>query len=180
MNASDQPPAADNPFSTCRTRPGAIPYVFPPGQSAAALIERMRESGWRGQIVGPHGSGKSALLATLAPAIEASGRPAVMRLALESVRPRGGTAVVIGNARHGEQVQIDPWQLNQGKRLLGTWGGDSQPDRDFPRYCALIQAGRLLLQPLLNRRYPLEAINRALDDLESGATVRPLIEMGVG
>jgi S-(hydroxymethyl)glutathione dehydrogenase/alcohol dehydrogenase len=111
-------------------------------------------------------------------AIEASGRPAVMQMALESVRPRGGTAVVIGNARHGEQVQIDPWQLNQGKRLLGTWGGDSQPDRDFPRYCTLIQAGRLLLRPLLNRRYPLEEINRALDDLESGATVRPLIEMG--
>ena len=111
-------------------------------------------------------------------AIEASGRPAVMQMALESVRPRGGTAVVIGNARHGELVQIDPWQLNQGKRLLGTWGGDSQPDRDFPRYCTLIQAGRLLLRPLLNRRYPLEEINRALDDLESGATVRPLIEMG--
>ncbi len=111
-------------------------------------------------------------------AIEASGRPAVMQMALESVRPRGGTAVVIGNARHGEQVEIDPWQLNQGKRLLGTWGGDSEPDRDFPRYCTLIQAGRLLLRPLLNRRYPLEEINRALDDLESGATVRPLIEMG--
>ena len=111
-------------------------------------------------------------------AIEASGRPAVMQMALESVRPRGGTAVVIGNARHGEQVQIDPWQLNQGKRLLGTWGGDSQPDRDFPRYCTLIHAVRLLLRPLLDRRYPLEEINRALDDLESGATVRPLIEMG--
>jgi len=112
-------------------------------------------------------------------ALEASGRPEVMRLALESVRPRGGTAVVIGNARHGEQVQIDPWQLNQGKRLLGTWGGDSQPDQDFPRYCALMAAGRLTLGPLLSRSYSLLEVNQALDDLEAGVSVRPMIAMGV-
>lgn len=112
-------------------------------------------------------------------ALEASGRPEVMRLALESVRARGGTAVVIGNARHGEQVQIDPWQLNQGKRLLGTWGGDSRPDIDFPRYGALIAAGRLDLHPLLGRSYALTQVNHALSDLESGTAVRPLIAMEI-
>lgn len=55
-----------NPFATCRTRPGAIPFFFPPGQSAGQLIEKLRENGWWGEIVGPHGSGKSTLLATLA------------------------------------------------------------------------------------------------------------------
>jgi len=66
--------AAGNPFSSRRVRPGAIPYLFAGGESAAELIGRLEASGWWGQIVGPHGSGKSALLATLAPAIEATGR----------------------------------------------------------------------------------------------------------
>ena len=63
-----------NPFSTRFVRPGALPYYFPPGQSAEQLAAKFAAQGWRGQIVGPHGSGKSTLLAALAPWIERSGR----------------------------------------------------------------------------------------------------------
>ena len=35
---------------------------------------RLRANHWKGQIIGPHGSGKSALLATLLPALEADRR----------------------------------------------------------------------------------------------------------
>lgn len=63
-----------NPFNTSRVRPGAIGYRFPPGESVAELIDRLRAQRWRGQIVGSHGSGKSTLLAALRPALEAAGR----------------------------------------------------------------------------------------------------------
>ena len=112
-------------------------------------------------------------------AIEASGRPDVMRQALECVRAQGGTAVVIGNARHGEMLVLDPRQLNQGKRLLGTWGGDNWPDRDFPRYCKLLTSGRLPLEPILSAPYRLADVNRAIDDLEAGRVARPLIDMAL-
>jgi len=69
-----EPSDTDNPFSTRRVRPGAVPFLFDGGQSAARLVERLKENGWRGQIVGPHGAGKSALLATLIPVIELAGR----------------------------------------------------------------------------------------------------------
>jgi len=70
--------SARNPFSTSRVRPGAIPYCFPPGQSAQGLVRRLRHSAWQGQIIGPHGSGKSALLAALIPAIEDAGRRTIL------------------------------------------------------------------------------------------------------
>jgi hypothetical protein len=63
-----------NPFSTRAVRPGAIPFVFAAGESAGWLVDRLRTSGWWGQIVGSHGSGKSTLLASLIPALEAAGR----------------------------------------------------------------------------------------------------------
>lgn len=110
-------------------------------------------------------------------AIEVTGRPEVMLQALRSVRNQGGAAVVIGNARSGERVDLDPSQLNLGKRLLGTWGGDNWPDRDFPRYWKLVDAGKLNLEPMLSEAYRLSEINRALDDLQAGRTVRPLIGM---
>ena len=74
MNQADQPESRQNPFCSRRVRPGGIPYLFAPGESAAELVDRLRDNGWWGQIVGPHGSGKSALLAALMPAIEAAGR----------------------------------------------------------------------------------------------------------
>ena len=63
-----------NPFSTRHVRPGAIGYLFPPGTTAESLLARLEGNSWRGQIVGPHGSGKSALLATLIRAVEGSAR----------------------------------------------------------------------------------------------------------
>ncbi len=69
-----------NPFATRFTRPGAIEYLFPPGQSAASLVETLGEHGWRGEIVGPHGSGKSTLVAALLPELERAGRKLVRRV----------------------------------------------------------------------------------------------------
>lgn len=110
-------------------------------------------------------------------AIEATGIPAVMKQALACVRSQGGTAVVIGNARFGASLDIDPRELNQGKRLLGTWGGDNIPDRDYPRYCKLLASGRMDLEPLLGRSYGLFGVNAALDDLERGLAARPLLDI---
>ena len=110
-------------------------------------------------------------------AIEATGRAAVMQQSLESVRSQGGTTVIAGNAPQGEFWQFDPRQLNQGKRILGTWGGDNVPDRDFPRYQRLLLANKLALRCLIPNRYALHEINQALVDLETGQVPRPLIDM---
>ena len=110
-------------------------------------------------------------------AIEATGVPAVMRQALACVRQQGGTAVVIGNAKFGDKLELDPRELNMGKRLLGTWGGDNVPDRDYPRYARLMASGKLDLEPLLTKSYALSEVNAALDDLEQGRAARPLIQM---
>ena len=69
MNENCRTIGRPNPFSTRRVRPGAIVYIFPAGDNAGRMAERLKDAGWRGEIVGPHGSGKSALLATLIPAM---------------------------------------------------------------------------------------------------------------
>ncbi len=110
-------------------------------------------------------------------AIEATGLPTVMKQALACVRQQGGAAVVIGNARFGSSLEIDPRELNMGKRLLGTWGGDNVPERDYPRYCKLLMSGKLDLEPLLARSYSLQDVNAALTDLEHGKAARPLLDI---
>ncbi len=110
-------------------------------------------------------------------AVEATGIPSVMADAISVVRQQGGRAVVIGNARVGSEFRISPNVFNQGKSLLGTWGGDSIPDRDYPRYGRLIASGRFPVRDLLSQPYRLEDINEALDDMRTGRIGRPLIDM---
>jgi hypothetical protein len=78
VSGQGERPVAENPFCSRRVRPGGTAFLFDPGQSAAALVDRLRGAGWRGQIVGPHGSGKSALLAALIQAVEQAGRHVVL------------------------------------------------------------------------------------------------------
>lgn len=111
-------------------------------------------------------------------AIEASGSPIAMNQALQAVRSQGGTAIIVGNAKHGQQISIDPKELNQGKKILGTWGGDNDPDTHYPHYCTLIRDGRFNPTLLTSDTYSLSQIDTALAHLEQGQVLRPLIEMG--
>jgi len=112
-------------------------------------------------------------------AIEATGIPTVMAQALNATRQQGGRAVVIGNAKHGSSLTLDPGVFNQGKSLLGTWGGDSVPDRDYAQYGRLLASGRFDPRALLSSPYGLAQASDALGDLAAGRVGRPLIDMSL-
>jgi S-(hydroxymethyl)glutathione dehydrogenase / alcohol dehydrogenase len=112
-------------------------------------------------------------------AVESSGVPTVMEQAVNATRLQGGRAVVIGNAMHGARLSLDPAVFNQGKSLLGTWGGDSVPDRDFGRFGRLLASGRFPVRDLLSKPYALKGADQALQDLAAGGVGRPLLDMSL-
>ncbi len=63
-----------NPFSTRYVQPGSVEFLFTAGDGAEQLVERLRGSGWWGQITGPHGAGKTTLLHSLQPRLRQAGR----------------------------------------------------------------------------------------------------------
>jgi S-(hydroxymethyl)glutathione dehydrogenase/alcohol dehydrogenase len=108
-------------------------------------------------------------------AVEASGRTRVIEAAFSAVRRQGGSCVFASHPAHGERISLDPFELISGKQIRGSWGGGCKPDVDIPRMAQLYVEGKLPLEKLISRRYTLEQINDALDDLESGRVARPLI-----
>jgi S-(hydroxymethyl)glutathione dehydrogenase/alcohol dehydrogenase len=110
-------------------------------------------------------------------AVEASGQASVIEQAFESIRRGGGVCVFASHPEHGKRISIDPYELICGKQIRGSWGGSSNPDRDIPMFAKLYLEGRLPLEKLITKRYSLEAINEALDDLEHHRIGRPLIEI---
>lgn len=110
-------------------------------------------------------------------AVEAAGRTDAMETAFRAVRTGGGRCVIAGNLAHGETMSIDPLDLIKGKQLAGTWGGETQPDRDIPRYAELFLQGSFPMDKLITHEYAFGNINQALDDLENGLVGRALIAM---
>lgn len=107
--------------------------------------------------------------------IEAIGNTKTMEMAFKSLK-KGGKTVVAGNAGKGKIMSIDPSDLNMGKKLLGTWGGETNTDRDIPMYEKMYLNGELPLSKLITKVYKLENINEAFQDLERGELCRALID----
>lgn len=110
-------------------------------------------------------------------AIEAAGRRQSMETAFESIKAPGGLCVLAGNLPHGEKISVNPFDLIRGKRILGTWGGETDPDRDIPLYVEKFLNKTLNLQPMISQEYPLDQINQALQDIREGRVVRALLNL---
>jgi len=156
--------AVDNPFSTRSIRPGAIAYQFPPGWSAERLVERLRDHDWQGQIVGPHGSGKSALLAALLPAIRRAGRDTYLVQLHDGQRRLPGGNAALGSLARGTVVIVD------GYEQLGLWSR-----RGLRRTCRRFGLGLLVtthvssgFPDLLRTATSLETARRIVEQLLQG------------
>ncbi len=109
-------------------------------------------------------------------AIEAAGTKETMEKAFLSVRYNGGLLVIAGNLAQKQYISIDPFDLIKGKRIVGTWGGETRPERDIPFYVNTYLSGKLKLEKLITHRYKLDDINKAFEDLENGKVGRALIQ----
>lgn len=99
-------------------------------------------------------------------AFEAAGTPEAVLAAYRSSR-RGGTVVTTGFGGSDLEIRIPMNELAIGGRhLIGSQFGGVQIKRDLPFFCRLIEAGELDLAPLVERAYPLDQLNPAIDAIE--------------
>ncbi|MEE9274651.1 MAG: Zn-dependent alcohol dehydrogenase [bacterium] len=108
-------------------------------------------------------------------AIEVIGLTEVIAQAFNCLRP-GGTAVMVGITSPKDTVAIPTLSLvAQEKKLIGSIYGSSIPRFMIPRLFDLYMAGRLNLDDLLTRSYPIEQINEAYDALLNGEVARSVV-----
>jgi len=110
-------------------------------------------------------------------ALEAVGKSQTMEDAYASVAYGGGLCVLAGNVAFGEKMSIDPFDLIKGRRIVGTWGGETDPDRDLPIYVDMYVKGKLPFGQLVSHEWSLDDINTAFDELEAGRVSRALIRL---
>lgn len=104
-----------NPFATRYVRPGALEFLLPSGTTFANLLDKLRDRAWRGQILGPHGTGKSTLLHSLAPLLKEQGRTLVWFTQNQGARSLAVTSAQAKMWTATAQVIVD------GYEQLGYW-----------------------------------------------------------
>ncbi|BBX42612.1 Zn-dependent alcohol dehydrogenase [Mycobacterium simiae] len=94
---------------------------------------------------------------------------------------KGGTCVLTGmTSQLTSSVKIDLQEfILSNKSLAGTVFGSCNPKADVFRLARLYQTGQLLLDEMITRRYRLDDINEAYDDLRNGKIVRGIIDFGI-
>ena len=93
---------------------------------------------------------------------------------------KGGTCVLTGMAPAGPQpVTLDVQDLVlMNKNVRGTVFGSCNPRSDIPLLAGMYSAGDLMLDEMITRRYRLDDINDAFDDLLRGELIRGVIDFG--
>ncbi len=110
-------------------------------------------------------------------AFEAIGNVDVMAQAYELVG-RGGTLVVIGAAPAETELKLPAWTLPLlEKTVRGSLYGSARPRVDIPALLALYKAGKLKLDEMVTRTYPLDDVGKAMDDLGAGRNIRGVLTM---
>ncbi len=108
-------------------------------------------------------------------AFEAIGLPAAMRQAYDCLAKRG-KAVILGVTPMTAEVSVPVMPLVFEERVLtGSIYGAGRPWIEIPKLIALYRAGKLKLDELLTRTYPLRQINDAYDALERGELARGVV-----
>lgn len=93
---------------------------------------------------------------------------------------KGGTCVLTAMSVQGTRTGLDPQDLAlMNKNLCGTVFGSCNPRTDIGLLAGLYDAGRLRLEEMITRRYRLDDINEAYEDLARGELVRGVIDFGL-
>ena len=108
--------------------------------------------------------------------LESSGRPAVLRQAIDALAI-GGMCGIVGAPALGTEASFDVnGVMTAGKRIIGIIEGESKPDLFIPALVELYKQGRFPFDKLV-KFYTLDQINQAAEDSEKGVTIKPIVRL---
>ncbi|MGV9501238.1 alcohol dehydrogenase catalytic domain-containing protein [Streptomyces sp. NPDC003642] len=107
-------------------------------------------------------------------AFECVGRVELIRQAIDAL-DRHGQAVLLGVPPATAEASFRVSSLYLDKSVLGCRYGSSRPQRDIALYAELYRRGRLLLDELVTRTYPVEDFEKAAAHARAGRVARAVL-----
>jgi aryl-alcohol dehydrogenase len=107
--------------------------------------------------------------------LECVGNPKVLRQAVD-VLPRCGVCGLLGVVPPGTEVSLDMDLIMNGRTVMGILGGDAIADLFIPKLIELYRQGRFPFDRLITF-YPFDDIQQAVEDMEAGKVIKPVLRL---
>ncbi|MFZ0448512.1 MAG: NAD(P)-dependent alcohol dehydrogenase [Desulfatiglandaceae bacterium] len=107
--------------------------------------------------------------------LECVGNPAVFRQAVD-VLPLLGVCGLVGVVAPGTEVTLNMDLIMNGRTVRGIIEGDAVPDLFIPKLIELYKQGRFPFDRMITF-YPFEEINKAVEEMEKGLVVKPVLRL---
>ena len=89
---------------------------------------------------------------------------------------KGAETIIVGMPPSGVTTTFDPsWVAADSQRIVGSKMGSAQTPADIPQLVGLYRGGRLKLDELVTKEYPLEEINEAIASVKRGEALRNVV-----
>jgi aryl-alcohol dehydrogenase len=107
--------------------------------------------------------------------LECVGNPKVFRQAVD-VLPILGVCGLVGVVAPGTEVVLDMDKIMNGRTVKGIIEGDAVPNQFIPKLIELYKQGRFPFDRLITF-YPFDDIEKAVQDMEKGRVIKPVLRM---
>ena len=86
-----------------------------------------------------------------------------------------GKLIFASHPPKSQKIRLDPFELIKGKKILGSWGGKSDPNKDIMKFYKILKKLKFM-RYLKTKKYNINQISKAIIDLKKGKVLRPIIK----
>jgi len=107
--------------------------------------------------------------------IESSGKSKSIEFAFSLTKKFGGKCFFASHPNEKSKISIKPFDLISGKKIFGSWGGGSDPQKIAKIMSKFFLKNKKILNLYFTKEYSLKNINKAIRDFKKKSVLKPLI-----
>jgi S-(hydroxymethyl)glutathione dehydrogenase/alcohol dehydrogenase len=98
--------------------------------------------------------------------IDTSGNSDLLNFILKIIKPKANICL-IGVAKKGKKIKFDPIKINYGIKIIGSYGGDFNPDKDLKKYFNFLKKTNFNFSLYIEKVYKFEKMNKLIFDYKN-------------
>lgn len=108
--------------------------------------------------------------------LETTGTTKGIELGFSLINKNHGKLIFASHPPNGKKINIDPHELIKGKKIYGSWGGGTNPDKDIKKYYNIFKKSKINFKKFM-KVYKFDQINTAIKDARKSNYPRIILQM---
>ena len=109
-------------------------------------------------------------------AFETTGQKELIEFAYNNIK-NNGKLILIGVPHFSQKININSLGINYGKKIIGSYGGNINPNQDIPKIARFVKKNKINLNNFLCGPFKFVQINRILKNMQKGLIIKkPVIK----